>query len=71
MVIYPNDHRPAQVDGIGNGHETIFELNCPNGPVTVRENFGFAQHELNSIQKAPGEHGPQLCQAWEGFHGHA
>ncbi len=71
VVIYPNDHRPAHVHVIGNGKEAIFELNCPDGPAGLRENFGFAQHELNSIQKALGEHVPQLCRTWEGIHGHA
>lgn len=71
VVIYPNDHRPAHVHVIGNGQEAIFELNCPDGPPRLRENFGFAQHELNSIQKALGEHVPQLGRAWEGIHGHA
>lgn len=71
VVIYPNDHRPAHVHVIGNGQEAIFELNCPEGPASLRENFGFAQHELNLIQKALGEHVPQLCRVWEGIHGHA
>ncbi len=70
VVIYPNDHRPAHVHVIGNGHEAIFELNCPDGPVSLRENFGFAQHELTSIQKALSEQVQQLCKAWEGIHGH-
>lgn len=71
VVIYPNDHRPAHVHVMGNGKEAIFELNCPQGPTSPRENFGFAQHELNSIQKALGEHVPQLCRTWEVIHGHA
>jgi Domain of unknown function (DUF4160) len=71
VVIYPNDHRPAHVHGIGSSCEAIFELNCPDGPVRLRENFGFARHELNSIEKALGEHVPQLCRAWEGIHGYA
>ena len=71
VVVYPNDHRPAHVHVIGNGHEAIYELNRPDGPVSLRENFGFAQHELTSIQKALSAHVQQLCKAWEGIHGHA
>ncbi|MGO9259223.1 MAG: DUF4160 domain-containing protein [Bryobacteraceae bacterium] len=33
VVIYPNDHRPAHVHMIGRGHEAVFDLNCPAGPV--------------------------------------
>lgn len=70
VVIYPNDHRPAHVHIVGNGHEAIFQLNCPEGPASLRENFGFAQRELTAIQKVLGEHIPQLCLAWEEIHGH-
>jgi hypothetical protein len=45
VAIYPNDHRPAHVHVMGNGLEAVFELNCPDGPASVRENFGFAQRE--------------------------
>jgi hypothetical protein len=71
VAIYPNDHRPAHVHVMGNGLEAVFELNCPAGPASLRENYGFAQRELNAIQKALGEHVPRLCLDWEGFHGHA
>jgi hypothetical protein len=56
---------------MGNGNETVFEPNCPGGPASIRENFGFAQHELNVIQKALGEHVPLLCRAWEEMLGYA
>ncbi|WP_415199387.1 DUF4160 domain-containing protein [Silvibacterium sp.] len=69
VAIYPNDHRPAHVHVIGRGHEAIFELNCPDGPASLRENFGFAQYELGTIQKALGEHRSQLCLAWKEIHG--
>ena len=68
VVVYPNDHRPAYV--IGSGREAVFELRCPSGPASLRENFDFAHHELRSIQKELGEHIIPLCQAWEKIHGH-
>jgi len=71
VVIYPNDHRPAHIHVIGEGNEAVFELNCPTGPASLRENFGFRQHELNSIQKKLEEHVLELCHAWEEIHGHA
>jgi hypothetical protein len=46
VVIYPNDHRPAYVHVIGPGHEAVFELNCPGGPVILRENYGFGLRDL-------------------------
>jgi hypothetical protein len=41
VVVYPNDHRPAHVHVIGAGSEAVFNLNCPNGPATIRENYGL------------------------------
>lgn len=39
VVIYPNDHRPAHVHGTGQGGEAVFILNCPIGPVDLRESL--------------------------------
>jgi len=49
VVVYPNDHRPAHVHVIGNGCEAVFRLNCPAGPVQMRENYSFAAHETAGI----------------------
>jgi hypothetical protein len=70
VVIYPNDHRPAHVHVIGNGCEGVFLLGCPHGPVLLRENYGFALHELKAIQKRLAEHLTELCMRWEETHGH-
>jgi hypothetical protein len=50
VVIYPNDHRPAHVHVIDKGCEAVFCLNCPNGPVELRENLGFSAKELGAIR---------------------
>lgn len=69
VVIYTNDHRPAHVHVIGKGHEAIFWLNCPNGPVHLRENYGFLLKELTRIESSLSRHVAQLCLAWENIHG--
>jgi len=71
VVIYPNDHRPAHVHVIGADCEAVFVLGCPAGSVRLRENYGFAQRELTSIEKILAEHIDELCPAWEKTHGHA
>ncbi len=71
VLVYPHDHRPAHVHGIGQGHEAIFELNAPDGPVTSRGNYGFNQRDLARIMRALDEHLPELIDAWEGIHGNA
>lgn len=49
VVIYPNDHRPAHVRVKGAASEAVFILHCPDGPPTLRENFGFNSRELSRI----------------------
>lgn len=69
VVIYPNDHRPAHVHVIGRGHEAVFNLNCPAGPVEVRENYGFSRPQITHIANVLANHLATLCDAWESIHG--
>ncbi|MGD1101585.1 MAG: DUF4160 domain-containing protein [Terriglobia bacterium] len=69
VVVYPNDHRPAHVHVIGSGREAIFNLNCPAGPVELRENYRFSRREIVPIQAVLTEHLEKLCRAWGGIHG--
>ncbi len=56
---------------MGSGCEVLFLLNCPAGPASLRENCGFAMHEVNFIEKALNELVGSLCQSWENIHGNA
>ncbi|PYX69778.1 MAG: DUF4160 domain-containing protein [Acidobacteria bacterium] len=69
VVIYPNDHRPDHVHVIGRGYEAVFNLNCPAGPVEVRENYGFSRREVTHIERVLRNHLAALCGAWESIHG--
>jgi uncharacterized protein DUF4160 len=69
IVVYPNDHRPAHVHVIGMGNEAVFELNCLNGPVELRENYGFSRRELARIAETLDSSVAALCKAWESIHG--
>ena len=69
VAIYPNDHRPAHVHVIGDGHEAVFQLNCPAGPVALRENYGFPAHDLARIASVLLDNLAALCRAWESIHG--
>jgi hypothetical protein len=71
VVVYSNDHRPAHVHVIGQGNETVFELNRPQGAVTLRENYGFGRRELARIESALIQHLAELLNAWERIHGRA
>jgi hypothetical protein len=69
VVIYPNDHRPAHVHVIGSGSEAVFRLNCPGGPATLRENYGFALRELTRVATVLDANVARLCEAWREIHG--
>ena len=69
VVIYPNDHRPAHVHVLGAGCEAVFDLNCPDGPVGLRENYGFSRREIKRILEVLTDHLAELCRAWEQIHG--
>jgi hypothetical protein len=69
VAVYPNDHRPAHVHVIGDSHEAVFHLNCPAGPVALRENYGFPARDLARIEDALLGNLAALCSAWEVIHG--
>ena len=69
VVIYPNDHRPEHVHVIGGGAEAVFLLNCSEGNVILRENFGFSLRDINRIEHALNGANVELCRSWESIHG--
>jgi hypothetical protein len=68
-VIYPNDHRPAHVHVIGKGSEAVFDLNCPDGPAALRENYGFSRNVIARIEIVLAENMLIGCSEWEKIHG--
>lgn len=69
VVVYPNDHRPAHVHVIGQGHEAVFELNGSKGIVTLRENYGFSRRDLARIERELIENLAMLLREWGEIHG--
>ena len=69
VVIYPADHRPSHVHVFGGGSEAVFDLNCPNGPVALRENYGFSRRAIARIRKVLDQEIEMLCEEWERIHG--
>jgi len=69
VVIYPNDHRPAHVHVIGSDCEAVFRLNCPDGPVELREDYGGALRQIRRFERELMKNLSQLCEAWEKIHG--
>ncbi len=71
VVVYPNDHRPAHVHVLGQRREAVFELNRPEGSVSLRENYGFNRRDLTRIGRALILNLRELIEAWEIIHGNA
>ena len=69
VVVYLNDHRPAHVHLIGRGVEALMNLNCPNGPPELRENYGFSSQTLSELRDQIGMALSSLCKKWEEIHG--
>ncbi len=69
VTIYPSDHRPAHVHVIGQGFEAVFRLNCPDGPVELRENYGFNKSVLSKILAELETNIASLCDKWSEIHG--
>lgn len=69
VVIYPNDHRPAHVHVVGPTGEAVFTLNCPAGPIELRDNYGFARSDVNRIADGLTNALAKLCNEWSKLHG--
>jgi hypothetical protein len=69
VFIPTNDHRPAHVHVAKAGNEAVFCLNCPNGPVGLRENLGMSLKQLNAIERELNRMVAALCAEWESIHG--
>jgi hypothetical protein len=68
-MIYTNDHRPAHVHVLQGQGQAVFELNCPSGPIDLRENYGFSWPQVNRLAGLLQADVQLLCAAWRAIHG--
>ncbi|MGF6779471.1 DUF4160 domain-containing protein [Paraburkholderia sp. GAS334] len=69
VVIYPSDHRPAHVHVIGADGEAVFVLNCPAGPLSLREVEGLTIQQVRKLARVLDPEIRALCAAWREIHG--
>ncbi len=69
VVIYPNDHPPPHVHVVGPSGEAVLLLNCPTGPVALRENHGFKASAIRLMAVDLLAHVAVLCGEWRRIHG--
>lgn len=67
--LYSGDHRPAHVHVIGAEVQTVFVLNCPDGPPKIRECYGFSRPEARRIGTDLRAFVPELCESLRRIHG--
>ena len=69
VVIYVNDHRPAHVHVIGHGCEAVFRIDCREGRISLRENYGFGRSDVTRIDNELKHHRDRISREWEKVHG--
>lgn len=47
----------------------MFLLNCPGGPLELRDLRGFDKRRLERVVEALGPHLAGLCERWRTIHG--
>ena len=67
--ILSSDHRPSHVHVVGGCGEAVFFLSCPDGPPSLRENYGFKRAELNRVKQELNKALGHLCAEWRRIHG--
>lgn len=71
VMIRTNDHPPPHVHIVGPEAEAIFFLNCPAGPVKLRESYNFSQKELQEFEDILNQGIPTMCNKWGEIHGNS
>ncbi|MCK6442419.1 MAG: DUF4160 domain-containing protein [Elstera cyanobacteriorum] len=54
---------------IGPGMEAVFNLNCPSGPIELRESLGFKAKVLTGVREYIVRSLGKFCAAWSDIHG--
>ena len=69
VVIYSNDHRPAHVHAMSAEGEAVFVLNCPDGPLELREIYRVGRRVASALRAWLAPRLPTLCDRWREIHG--
>lgn len=66
--VIPGDHRPAHVHVIKKPSEAVFNLNCPDGPVELRESYNCPRHILSWLEAELNLRVHESCDGWRTYH---
>jgi hypothetical protein len=70
VVIFSNDHRPAHVHVMGGEGEVVFQLQCPHGPLLLREVYRLSRRQVSDIERRLDPRHAAMCRHWRNIHGH-
>jgi len=65
--VIPGDHRPAHVHVMKDASEAVFKLNCPQGPVELRESYNCAHHVLTWLEAELNARVVDGCNGWRTY----
>ena len=68
IVVYPNDHRPAHVHAVGDGHAR-FELGRGPDEVRLMEQEGVSSRDLRRVARAIIDRHAECLAGWRKYHG--
>ncbi len=68
FVIHSDDHEPAHVHVVGQGHEAKIQF-ARGAPISVMENFGLTFGELRHALEEVRGHRTKLLMEWDDIHG--
>jgi len=68
IVVYPNDHRPAHVHAVGEGHAR-FELGTNPDEVRLTEQDGVSMRDLRRIAREIMARHAECLAGWRRHHG--
>jgi hypothetical protein len=70
VAVNSNDHPPPHVHAFGKGCEARFQLNCPDGPVTLWDFEGdWTLGHLNELGAEIADQIDECCRIWSEIHG--
>ncbi|CAG9272397.1 DUF4160 domain-containing protein [Paraburkholderia unamae] len=69
VAIFPHDHRPAHVHVASPQGSCVLKLNCPDGPLELRELYELAEQQVMRLARVLEPEIKLLCMAWWRIHG--
>jgi hypothetical protein len=70
VFIFYDDHPPPHVHVTGPDGEVVFMLNCPNGPLEIREQTRkLTDSIVRKLARAITPEIQRLCAMWRTIHG--